>query len=38
VKVSDTLDARVSGAGTVFYIGNPQVTKEVSGVGTVKQR
>jgi hypothetical protein len=38
VKVSDTLDARLSGVGSVFYIGNPQVTKEVSGLGTVEQR
>jgi len=38
VKVSDTLDARVSGTGSILYIGNPQITKEVTGLGTVKQR
>lgn len=38
VRVSDKLDAIISGLGSIEYIGNPQVTKNVSGVGTVQQR
>ena len=38
LRVSDRLDATVSGVGSVKYIGNPHVTKDVSGVGSVEQR
>ena len=38
VRVSDKLDANVNGLGGIEYIGNPQVTKSVSGPGTVQQR
>jgi hypothetical protein len=38
LRVSDRLDATVSGVGSVEYIGDPQVTKDISGVGSVKQR
>lgn len=38
VRVSDRLDARVSGVGSVEYIGDPRVTKHTSGVGSVEQR
>ncbi|MGD2077818.1 MAG: head GIN domain-containing protein [Chloroflexota bacterium] len=38
VQVSDQLDATINGIGRVEYIGDPQVTKEVSGLGSVQQR
>lgn len=38
VNASKSLDVNISGAGAVEYIGNPQVTKQISGVGSVKQR
>ena len=38
VRVSHKLDASVNGLGSIEYIGNPQVTKSVSGPGTVRQR
>lgn len=38
VQVSDQLDATINGLGKVEYIGDPQVTKEVSGLGSVQQR
>lgn len=38
VRVSDSLEAIISGLGSIEYIGNPQVTKNVSGLGTVRQR
>jgi hypothetical protein len=37
VKVSGTLNAKVSGAGGVQYIGDPQVTQDISGAGSVKK-
>lgn len=37
VRVSDKLDAVISGVGSIEYIGNPQVTKTVSGLGVVRQ-
>ena len=33
VNASESLDARVSGAARVEYIGNPAVTQDLSGVG-----
>lgn len=38
VRVSDTLNATISGIGYIEYIGNPQVTKTISGMGVVRQR
>ena len=38
VRVSDQLEAIVNGLGSIEYIGNPQVTQKVSGLGTVRQR
>lgn len=38
VRVSDTLDVTIDGLGSVQYIGNPTVTQEINGVGTVSQR
>ena len=38
LRVSEQLDARVSGVGSIVYSGNPVVSKSVSGVGRVSQR
>lgn len=38
IQVSDTLDATVSGVGSIEYIGDPKVTSHVSGVGTIRKR
>ncbi len=38
VQVSDTLDVNISGLGSVEYIGDPAVTQEITGLGTVNQR
>lgn len=38
LRVSEQLDARVSGVGSIIYSGNPAVRKSVSGVGRVSQR
>jgi hypothetical protein len=39
VNVSDELDARVSGTGTIWYIGSPpRLETRVSGVGSIKQK
>jgi len=38
VNVSDELDAKVSGSGSVEYIGDPTVDQDVSGVGRVSKR
>jgi hypothetical protein len=37
VQVVDRLDVTVSGSGLVQYIGNPQVTEDISGLGRVEQ-
>lgn len=37
VNVSDKLDAKINGLGSIEYIGNPQVTKSVNGMGAVRQ-
>ena len=37
VKVSNSLNAIINGAGDIYYIGNPQVTKQLNGAGTIKQ-
>jgi len=36
IAVSDTLDVVISGAGVVHYIGNPVVTRQIAGIGTVR--
>ena len=38
VRVSDQLEAILNGLGSIEYIGNPQVTQKVSGIGAVRQR
>ena len=38
VNVSEYLDASVSGLGSIEYIGSPQVTESVKGMGTIKKR
>lgn len=38
VRVSESLNATLSGVGYIEYIGNPQVTKNISGLGAVRQR
>jgi hypothetical protein len=38
VNVSKLLDASVSGIGSIEYIGSPQVTESVKGMGKVKER
>jgi hypothetical protein len=37
VRVSDSLDAIVSGSGSIRYIGNPDVTETDSGSGEIRQ-
>ena len=38
VNVSRTLDAEISGAGTIEYLGDPVVRERVSGVGRIRRR
>lgn len=38
VAASETLDVNVMGDGSIEYIGNPTVTKQVLGSGSVRQR
>ncbi len=38
VRVSDQLNATINGIGVIEYIGNPQVTKNVAGIGVIRQR
>lgn len=38
VYVTDVLDAAVRGAGTITYDGGAEVTKEMSGIGEIRQR
>jgi hypothetical protein len=38
VNAKSTLDVTISGIGTVEYLGDPQITKQITGVGSVKQR
>lgn len=37
VKVSSSLNAVINGAGQIYYIGNPKVTPQMNGAGTIKQ-
>ena len=36
VRVSDDLDALVSGMGSITYIGRPSTTKQISGAGSIQ--
>lgn len=38
VRVSDQLDVVINGLGKVEYIGDPEVTKEINGVGTISKK
>ncbi len=38
VRVSGELDATVSGVGSIRYIGNPLLSKRVTGVGSISQK
>jgi hypothetical protein len=38
VRVAKTLDVDLSGAANVDYIGDPKVTRRISGMGRIKQR
>jgi hypothetical protein len=38
VRVERSLDASISGAGSIEYYGNPEVKEHVSGVGRVRRR
>lgn len=38
VRAEKTLDIVVSGAGVVEYIGNPKVTQDIRGVGSIRRR
>jgi hypothetical protein len=37
VNVAESLDVLISGVGNVFYMGDPAVSSEVSGVGEINQ-
>ena len=37
VRVSDTLDVTISGPGTVFYIGDPVITSNITGGGSLQK-
>lgn len=37
LKVSDTLNAAINGAGQISYIGNPKVTQQIAGAGSVNR-
>ena len=37
VNASEELDAKVGGAGSVEYVGDPTVKEDVSGVGRVSK-
>ncbi|MGC9397323.1 MAG: head GIN domain-containing protein [Anaerolineae bacterium] len=37
VRVSDALDAKINGAGSVYYYGNPTVSQRVTGVGRISR-
>lgn len=38
VNVTDTLDVTIDGVGSVEYIGDPTVTQELNGLGSVRKR
>jgi hypothetical protein len=38
VNVSDTLDIKISGSGSLTYTGDPSVAKDISGSGKVVEK
>lgn len=36
VNVSEELDVEISGVGNVYYVGNPRITQNISGLGMIK--
>ena len=38
VNVADALKVTISGAGKVIYTGDPQVSREINGAGSVRKR
>jgi hypothetical protein len=38
VNVEQALDAEISGAGAIEYVGDPRVTEQVSGIGRVRRK
>jgi hypothetical protein len=38
MRGSGNVTTKISGAGSIEYIGNPQVTKQINGIGRVRQR
>ncbi|MFN2138062.1 MAG: GIN domain-containing protein [Candidatus Promineifilaceae bacterium] len=38
IQVSENLDVTINGLGSVEYIGNPSVSEEINGLGTVRKR
>lgn len=38
VNATRVLDVAISGAGSVDYVGDPKVTRDISGAGTIKRR
>lgn len=37
INVEQKLDVRISGAGDIYYRGNPQITQSISGAGKIHQ-
>jgi hypothetical protein len=38
VRAQKTLDVSVSGAGSVEYFGDPKVTQDIRGIGSIQRR
>jgi len=38
VNAEQTLQASISGAGNIEYLGDPHVTEQISGIGRIKRR
>ncbi|MBN2446103.1 MAG: DUF2807 domain-containing protein [Phycisphaerae bacterium] len=38
VSPTETLDAIITGVGSITYAGDPEVTQKISGIGTVRRR
>jgi len=38
VNAGDELDAEVSGAGMIWYIGEPKLKSNVNGLGLIKRK
>jgi hypothetical protein len=37
VRVSEKLNASIAGAGSIQYIGNPEITKKINGIGKIEK-